>query len=240
MGKYFLSVSVLIAANLIPLVGVFYFGWDAFSILLLYWLENAVTGFYAILKLRKAAALSTPEELKELKGYRMSHSSFRSKGTTTISPEGLVGWPLIRFFIYHYGGFMLAHALFLGVFIFAFKSSGWYSPHSFNFLSSLSILTSFVSLMASHGISYKVNFLGKQEFLEISPARQLMQPYRRIGVMHLTIVFGALAFMLRSAKVFLVTFILAKILVDVLYHLKEHGGLPLFKGFVVGGNIKMK
>lgn len=237
--KHFPSILALVSANLIPLVGVFYLGWDAFLILLLYWLENAVTGFYTILKLRRAAAPSTEEELKELKGYRMSYSTLRSKGAVTISPEGLTGGKLIRFFIYHYGGFMLAHALFLGVFIFAFKSSGLYNPASFNFSSALSIIVSFASLLASHGVSYKVNFLGRQEFLEISPARQLMQPYRRIGVMHLTIVFGAFAFVLRSTKAFLIVLILAKIVVDALYHLKEHGGLSTV-GFIAGGNIKIR
>ena len=33
---------LLLAANLIPLVGVLVWGWDAFVLLMLYWLETAV------------------------------------------------------------------------------------------------------------------------------------------------------------------------------------------------------
>ncbi len=44
----------LIAANTIPLFGVFIFGWDVFDILLIYWLESGVIGFYNILKMIKA------------------------------------------------------------------------------------------------------------------------------------------------------------------------------------------
>ena len=39
------SVLLLIGANLVPLIGVLFFKWDIFSIMLLYWLESGVVGF---------------------------------------------------------------------------------------------------------------------------------------------------------------------------------------------------
>lgn len=45
-----LSLASLVAANLIPLVGVFFFGWEVGPILLLYWSENLVVGGYNVLK----------------------------------------------------------------------------------------------------------------------------------------------------------------------------------------------
>ena len=33
------SVLILVAANLVPLIGVIFWGWDAFVLLMLYWLE---------------------------------------------------------------------------------------------------------------------------------------------------------------------------------------------------------
>jgi hypothetical protein len=39
------SVLILVAANLVPLVGVIFWGWDAFVLLMLYWLETAVIAF---------------------------------------------------------------------------------------------------------------------------------------------------------------------------------------------------
>lgn len=43
------SVWVLLAANLFPLVGVFLWGWDMYTLMVLYWTESAIVGFYGIL-----------------------------------------------------------------------------------------------------------------------------------------------------------------------------------------------
>jgi len=50
-----IPVIALLAANVIPLFGVLFLDWDAFSIVLLYWSENLVIGFYNILKIAFAA-----------------------------------------------------------------------------------------------------------------------------------------------------------------------------------------
>jgi len=55
--KYLSNVSLiaLLIANIIPLFGVLFLEWDAFSIVLLYWAENLVIGFYNVLKIAFAA-----------------------------------------------------------------------------------------------------------------------------------------------------------------------------------------
>ena len=214
--KYLPSILALIAANLIPLAGAIFFRWDAFSILVLYWLESAVVGFYNVFKMQRASVPPTEAETGELRGYLSGNTS----------AAGLTGKALTRFFILHYGGFMLGHAIFLAAFIFGFSFSKWYmlpelTPEFF-----LTVFISLAALFASHGYSYKANFIGKQEFTRISPERQMTQPYRRIVVMHLAIVFGAIfLFMLRSPLALLITMIIAKILLDIYYHLKEHNAL---------------
>jgi hypothetical protein len=40
------SAVVLLVANLIPLVGVLFFGWSLLTILVLYWLENGIVGLW--------------------------------------------------------------------------------------------------------------------------------------------------------------------------------------------------
>ena len=40
------SLATLVAANLLPLAGVVFFGWDAGVILVLYWAENLVVGSF--------------------------------------------------------------------------------------------------------------------------------------------------------------------------------------------------
>src|SRR4051812_39197593 len=50
-ADYKTSAYVLIAANALPLFGVLFLGWDAFSIVLLYWTENVVIGAINVLKM---------------------------------------------------------------------------------------------------------------------------------------------------------------------------------------------
>ncbi len=45
------SILFLTAANLIPLIGVFLFGWTVLDILLLYWVENVIIGVLNIPKM---------------------------------------------------------------------------------------------------------------------------------------------------------------------------------------------
>jgi hypothetical protein len=73
------AVLTLLAANGVPLFGFLFLGWGAFYIVLLYWAENVVIGFYNVLKMAFATA---------------SH------------PAAYVGKLfLIPFFVVHYGGF---------------------------------------------------------------------------------------------------------------------------------------
>ena len=65
-----IPLVALVAANMVPLWGVLFFNWDAFYIVLLYWAENLVIGFYNILKMVLAQPLN-PDELKKLTDERV-------------------------------------------------------------------------------------------------------------------------------------------------------------------------
>jgi len=45
-----LPLIALVLVNMIPVVGVLFFGWDPFVIVALYWAESIIVGFYALLK----------------------------------------------------------------------------------------------------------------------------------------------------------------------------------------------
>ena len=85
-----MSLVALIGANLIPFVGIFFFGWDVGFVVLLYWFENLVVAFYNILKM---AVLKTDQAQKNIGKFFA-----------------------IPFFCLHYGGFCAVHGLFLTVF----------------------------------------------------------------------------------------------------------------------------
>ena len=49
------AVVALVVANAIPLFGVLFLGWNVWTILTIYWLENGVVGVFNVLKMAKAA-----------------------------------------------------------------------------------------------------------------------------------------------------------------------------------------
>ena len=49
-------VTTAIALNLIPVIGVLFWGWSAFALIFLYWLENLVVGVRTLLSMLATAA----------------------------------------------------------------------------------------------------------------------------------------------------------------------------------------
>ena len=78
-----LSVLFLIGANLIPLIGILYWGWSVGAVLLAYWIESVIIGLLNIPRIWAA------------------QGSAGSKLFTSL------------FFTVHYGGFAAAHLVFL-------------------------------------------------------------------------------------------------------------------------------
>ncbi|MBI5875960.1 MAG: hypothetical protein HZB81_09010 [Deltaproteobacteria bacterium] len=187
------SSFLLIAANLVPLGGVIFFGWDLGGLMLLFWSESAVVGFYNILKLAvvgRLAAIFT-----------------------------------IPFFIGHFGAFMSAHFMFI---YYVFIQSG----HDSGAAAGLSIvlqgvfkplLPALAALFISHGVSFWTNFLGQKEYAGKKTEQQMMEPYKRIFIMQLTLIFGGwLLLLLNSPLPALLLLIILKTIVDLRAHRKEH------------------
>lgn len=55
-----LSLAVTVLANLVPLCGVLAWGWDLFSLILLYWLETAVIGLFAVARMARGQRAALP------------------------------------------------------------------------------------------------------------------------------------------------------------------------------------
>jgi hypothetical protein len=56
----FWSSFALIAANLVPLVGVLYGGWNLSDVLILYWAESGIVAFYTLIKMAIVARWFAP------------------------------------------------------------------------------------------------------------------------------------------------------------------------------------
>jgi hypothetical protein len=188
------SLAVLILANIFILVQYFYFGWDASDVLLLFWIESAIVGFYTILKII-TFRLKKPE--KNI-----------PKPTKPKMPPLLF---IIPFFIVHFGSFMGAHLVFI---VMAFIPE-------FSLSLLLALFASATPLFLSHGFSFASNFLLKKEYGALKFGSIMLMPYRRIVIMHLTLIIGV---MIGLPVIFLFA---AKIAADVYSHSMEHQGLVI-------------
>jgi hypothetical protein len=213
--KYLTNVPliVLLAANLVPLWGVIFWDWDAFNVVLLYWSENIIVGFYNILKMAFARVSKPAEHLGKLF--------------------------IIPFFSVHYGGFCAVHGFFV-LMLFEKADSSFMDnttwPCFFVFLQillnvirhaysimSLEMRYAMGALFLSHGVSFVYNYLMKGEYAKIKPDKLMGSPYARVVIMHVAIIFGAfLTAALGSPVGILIILVGLKTSLDVIFHLRQH------------------
>lgn len=219
VGSSYGAVATLIGANLVPLFGVLWFGWDVWAILIIYWLENGIVGLFNVLKMRRACGPETPMP-ERAGGRRPSINGLTINGRPA---SGLEKATLIAFFIMHYGIFWLVHGVFV-LTLPTFAIMGAEGQRDFGTtLDPLAILFVLAGLFISHGVSYVFNYIGRGEYLRTTAAAQMFAPYGRLVVLHITIIFGAIAIGFTGAPVAaIVVLVLLKTALDLGLHLAEH------------------
>ena len=209
------SLVALIAANALPLVGVLFFGWDASFIIVIYWTENVVTGFYNILKI----VLCHKDE--------------------PVAHIGKVF--LIPSFLIHYGGFCAVHGAFvlalthgMGDIPSVFPKEVWWGPLMFLQLlagvirqlvttAGRELVWPVAALVVSHGLSFVQNYLLGGEYKKTDTRRLMQAPYARIVLLHVAILAGGAPVMLLGSPLPLVVLlVLLKTFLDIKLHKKSH------------------
>ncbi|MGH2474269.1 MAG: DUF6498-containing protein, partial [Candidatus Limnocylindrales bacterium] len=211
------AVVALIVANAIPLVGVLFFGWSVWNILIVYWLENGIVGVFNVLKMARAEGPGGGD------GVTLNGRSATDSGKLALIP----------FFIVHYGIFWFVHGVFVltlpaftGTFGggFGLDGEGGGPAIGFPFEDRVPdvgvdpgvIVVAVVALAISHGLSYWWNFLRGGEYRRVSAARQMFAPYGRLVALHLTIILGAVAVIATGAPAAAVAILVAlKTVLDV-------------------------
>ncbi|NLW49601.1 MAG: hypothetical protein GXY85_01990 [Candidatus Brocadiaceae bacterium] len=195
-----LSAAALIVVNLVPLAGVLALDWDARAVVLLYWAENLVVGFYTVLRM---AFLSADEPAHHL-------------GKLFAIP----------FFCVHFGMFCLVHGVFLVTLLGIGRDGPFMHGGPFAHLwrnLPPGIAWPLFGLFVSHGISFIQNYLQGGEYRTLNIAEAMIRPYGRIMLMHVTILAGAfLVVALGSSVGLLVVLIVLKTVVDLRLHRKSH------------------
>jgi len=175
-----LSPLVGLIANLIPLAGVLYWGWDTFQLLMLYWVETAILAFWTLMRLSRLAG--------------------EERGTLTVNGVKKQATPLslVGFFALHSGAFILGHLLFLWL---IFSQEWLKTIHSAGeFFHGLfvanGIWIALLFMFIAPGVSFFVNpkpVPGRSATGEkVDPVGSIVAVlYVRIVIMQVAIIFGA-------------------------------------------------
>ena len=178
-----LPIVMLILANLVPLFGVFAFGWTVSAILVVYWIESVIIGI-----------LNIPR-------------TFAATGSGKLFTS--------LFFAVHYGLFCAGHAFFLGELFGA-------GPDFESLKNGEPLLWTALTFFISHLVSLMAR-ISRGEFENKRPSEQLMAPYDRVIIMHISVLFGGFGMMRFGAPIgALVLLIALKTAVDLTAHMREN------------------
>lgn len=159
------AVAAIVIGNLIPILGVLFLGWSAGSILILYWIENAIVGLYTLPRILTAQGANP-----EVAGRK--------------SPPTRVGTAL--FFVFHYGIFWVVHGVFAALLAASFprvEADGAWTGASFG----LAVL----AMVVTHGVMFWRSWIRSNARRTASPIEEMFKPYGRLIVLHVTVLLGA-------------------------------------------------
>lgn len=194
------SAWVLVAANLVPLAGVLFWGWDAFALIALFWMENVVVGVFFVARMLCA------------------------------DPRDPALWAaklfMVPFFGFHYGMFTAIH----GVFVFDMLGGKRYDVQGLWVLepaaraaADYGLWLPVAVLVASHFFSFAWNYLVRGEFRRAKMSELMTKPYVRVVVLHVAIILGGIGAMALGSPLWALLVLLAmKIGLDLKAHVKEH------------------
>jgi hypothetical protein len=204
------SALFVLIADLIPAAGILFWGWDAFVLLMLYWMETAVIAFWTL-----ARILVLPDE-----------------GKTRRSVLARVGGRLFltAFFLVHSSAFMAGHLLFL----WTLYAGDWrgviHGPHDFwrVIVLGYDLWIPLGLLFVGLGLSF---FWGL--FRQLSGGRSnsdggmdqlLAGLYGRIALMHVVIIFGVWVAAMIGSKGPYLLLIALKTVYDLVMHVSADLG----------------
>jgi len=192
----------LILANLLPLYGVWFEGWDPKQMFLVYCLETVIIGVYNVIKM----IIVTFHKKKDVWEGAGGSKSLVS------------GWFFILFFIVHYGFFVFVQtSIFAG-------ASGLTTGSSFGPFNFLSNIFSFLNMDAKtvlyifivvYGIRMFVDFIFNGKYKETSIGVLMFQPYLRIIIQQFVVILGSLFLTFGAGKLFMLIFVCIKIFAEV-------------------------
>lgn len=195
------SDYMMIAANLLPVAGVWFMDWSAQEVFVVYCLETIIIGLFTLLKLA-------------ITGSIKKYDDWQNQGTKT--KMHFIGYML--FFLVHYGMFV---AIQMGMF---FAISGIADKTNISFFSFIykwpELLSGEAYIMLgvfviSYGFRNISEFIMTGEYRTTSLNFLMFQPYGRIFVQQFTVIAGSIFLGFGAGKIFILIFSAVKIFIEV-------------------------
>jgi len=207
------SVLILLLVNIYPIIGVFLFNWDYLIIVLLYISETVIIGLINVFKIAIAEGVISDEDKKK---YGITDTDDSQQNKTSETSKELKAF-LIPFFMFHFIFFVYIQTEFV------LALSGGISDKTIELeeLLNFDFILNILLLAASHLYTFYFIFVKKKQYKTASPALLMFDPYKRIIIQQVTVIFGSLFIMITNAPIFFLIFlILMKIYFDLRVHFK--------------------
>lgn len=191
---------LLIIVNLIPLYGVWFEGWDAAKVFLVYCMETVIVGLFTVIKLACITLFVKPRDEWQ-------------SGKPAVMASGLF---FIVFFIVHYGIFVFVQTqIFFGVSGLVKDNAilGVYRqiPEALGHEGLLLLLI----FILYYTLQNLFDFFLSGEYKTISMLKLMFQPYGRIFVQQLVVIVGSMFLSFGANKIFILVLVLVKIYFEV-------------------------
>lgn len=191
----------IILSNLVPVYGVWFLGWSAVDVFIVYALETLLIGVITLLKIFIATL------------YKKNDTWYNQGTSSTVS-----GFFFMFFFLIHFG-------LFAAVQTAIFSASANINPPGSGMLHFFFHFYEYINgdvaiMLAGFGISYFawnfIPFLLRQEYKTTPMMLLMFQPYGRIFIQQLTVILGSMFLSFGFGKGFILVFALAKIFFEMM------------------------
>ena len=206
------TAVILVISNILFLVFAIQLGVPLFQILIVYWIQSVIIGFFNFLKILTLKNFST-------KGFMINGKSVEpTEGTKVFTA---------LFFAFHYGFF---HFIYL-IFLITFLSMGTLSalhlvaPSTTQIQNASTIINGFIVMLVGAAIFFVNHLISFLFYLKKPKKKQnigtiMFTPYARVVPMHLMIMFG---FFLGAASIPAIAFfVFLKTIADLVMHTIEH------------------
>lgn len=219
------SAITLVVVNVCLFIFAIALNWKLFDILLIFWAESLVIGFFnifKILKIKRKERFNVDLKIPDSATTNQLDNSF-DKIFILLKGVALFTFTLL-FFVLSGLQICFIYVLFGDFSLIEFVLSMMERRLEIHINDMNSFLIGVGIVFISHGVSFFFNYIGKKEYKTISLKKLLFAPFRRIILVWIVIAAGSYVIVQfgKNSVLLLIPFFIVKILFDLRQHSREH------------------